>query len=102
MMNEMPPVKKPMSVGPIVGIAIIVLLVIIGGLYFWGQQAKRQAAMDAARMEAETIMNQEDNKRDRLETQGSSDAASAIEADLSATDLNNLDAEMEQAEAEFQ
>lgn len=90
------------SVGPVVAFAIIVLLVVIGGLYFWGEYAKRQAAMNAARAEAEAIANQEDQKRDRLEAQSSSDAASAIEADLSATDLNNLDDGTSQAEAELQ
>ncbi len=97
----MPP-KKSGSIGPIVGIAIIIIVLLLGGLYFWGEQLKKEDELEKARQEAAQIENAPDSKTDRLSAQGSSDAASAIEADLSATDLNNLDEGTTQAEAELQ
>jgi tellurite resistance protein TehA-like permease len=36
--------KRTQSVGPLVGIFIIVILFVIGALYFWGEQLNRQSA----------------------------------------------------------
>ncbi|MCE9643786.1 hypothetical protein K8Q93_00845 [Candidatus Parcubacteria bacterium] len=33
---------KDNSVGPLVGIIIIVLILVLGGLYFWGERLNRQ------------------------------------------------------------
>lgn len=38
------PVKKP--VGPVVGIVIILILLVFGALYFWGQYLNSQDAPD--------------------------------------------------------
>lgn len=94
--------KKASSIGPIVGILIIVIILLVGGLYFWGEQRDKESAMEAARQEAAQIENAPDSKVDRLNAQGSSDSASSIESDLSATDLNNLDEGTAAAEGEFQ
>lgn len=100
--NEAPmPPKKPQSVGPVIGISIIVLVLLVGGLYFWGEQVKKQEREEAVQ-KAQEIESAPDNKTDRLNTQSSSDAASSIEADLSATDLNNLDEGTSQADGELQ
>lgn len=41
-----PPVEKhSQPVGPIVGIVVIVLLLIVGALYFWGEQLNKQATV---------------------------------------------------------
>lgn len=97
---SMPP-KKSQSVGPVIGISIIVLVLLVGGLYFWGEQAKKQERQETEQ-KAREIENAPDSKTDRLNTQSSSDAASSIEADLSATDLNNLDEGTSEAEGELQ
>jgi len=36
------PPHKPQPVGPIVGTIIVVLLLIAGGLYFWGARINRE------------------------------------------------------------
>ncbi len=36
------PPGKPAGVGPMVGIVIIMIVLIIGALYFWGQQLNRE------------------------------------------------------------
>lgn len=70
------------SSGPIIGTIIILVVIILGGLYFWGQ---RDDTADATDTTVESI-----------EMQSESDEVSDIEADLEATDLNvggELDAE---------
>lgn len=41
----LPPARKP-SAGPIVGIVIIVVLLIIGAFYFWGAHLNAQNPQD--------------------------------------------------------
>ncbi|OHA89620.1 MAG: hypothetical protein A3C70_02595 [Candidatus Zambryskibacteria bacterium RIFCSPHIGHO2_02_FULL_43_14] len=65
------------SIGPIIGIIVILAIIILGGLYFWNQRA------DVTDQTVESI-----------NTQNVSDEAAAIEADLNATDIENLDAEL--------
>ena len=73
--NQIPPLQQTQqkSVGPVVGIIIIVIVLIIGALYFWG-----------ARLNTET-------PQDELQTTplSDSDEVDAISADLSATVINS-------------
>ncbi len=49
------------SVGPIIGIAIIVIIIIFGGLYYWGAQINTQEIKDEQEsLTAEQIESQED------------------------------------------
>lgn len=40
--NNQEVVKKDSSVGPIIGSVIIIILIILGGLYFWGYVINEQ------------------------------------------------------------
>ena len=62
--------------GPVIGVIVILAIIILGGLYFWSQRAGNDAVID------------------EINTQSGSDEASDIEADLNATDIENLDAEL--------
>lgn len=64
------------SAGPIIGAIVILAILILGGLYFWSQRSGNDAVIE------------------EINTQTNSDAAAAIEADLNATDIENLDAEL--------
>ncbi|MEX2013711.1 MAG: hypothetical protein WD897_02240 [Parcubacteria group bacterium] len=64
------------SSGLIIGAVIILAIIILGGLYFWGQRADNEAMID------------------EIGSQSNSDEAAAIEADLNATDIENIDAEL--------
>ena len=79
-MRPEPPKKS--SIGPVVGIIIVVLIIILGGLYIWGRELSEDGA---------------DNG-----TPSTSDEVSAIEEDLSASDFEDLDAEAAAIEAELQ
>jgi len=43
-MNQIPPTQPaaPKSAGPVVGIIIIIVVLVIGALYFWGDQLNKQ------------------------------------------------------------
>ena len=69
------------SAGPIIGGIILLVIIILGGLYFWGQRVN-----DNDTTTDETV--------ESINMQSDSDAAAAIEADLDATDVENLDSEI--------
>lgn len=91
--------KKP--VGPIIGIAIIVVIMIFGGLYYWGAQISKQNKVKQENLTAEQIGSQTDNAALQLQAQSQSDEIADIETDLNTTDLENLDQELENIDLEF-
>lgn len=96
--SQMPPVphedvRKP-GIGPVAGTAIIILLLIAGGLYFWGAKLNKEAienpppfipSNDELRVQTDANVG--------LPPQSASDEAAAIEADLDAINLEAIDAE---------
>lgn len=93
------------SVGPMVGIIVIVILLILGGFYFWGKQLNKQAVIleneEASNVIIEEIANQPDQQLEALNQQSVSDEIADIEADLSATDLEGLDSELDNIDLEL-
>lgn len=90
--------------GPILGTLIVVLVLILGGLYLWGSMIDNNAGIDSTitpieNNEPETTRAETDAQI--LQTTSSSDEISAIEADLNSTNLDNLDADLQQAENEI-
>ena len=83
--NQMPPLPNGTnnkSVGPLVAVIIILALIIVGGLYFLKQRSSQQVYIPATTNDGIT---------DSLNTQSSSDDLKSIEADLKATNVDNLD-----------
>lgn len=74
---------KESSVGPVIGTIIILAVIVLGGLYFWNQRGER--VMDET--ELNTVINE-------ISTQSQSDDTASIDADLKATDVDNLDQEL--------
>lgn len=87
------------SVGPIIGIAIILVIIIFGGLYYWGDQINNQE--ERANITPEEIIEQEDTSLKALEVQSSSDEIVDIEADLDLTDLEGLGKELGDIDVEL-
>ena len=93
-MNPSPmPGQESKSVGPLIGVIVIIAVIVLGGLYFWGQRLDEQKQSEAAL--------QNDAATQELETQNTSDEVADIEADLNATNLEGLDTEMNQLETEI-
>ena len=65
------------SKAPIIGVIVIIVIIILGGYYFWNQR----------------IANQ-DVVTDPILLQNNSDVSDTIEVDIEATDIENLDAEL--------
>jgi flagellar basal body-associated protein FliL len=106
------PVQKKQSATPVNGIIIAVLAVllicILGGMYYWFSQLTNQVAPTAPVVERPTA--EENNEPESttaeaaVETQAAlstSDEITAIEADIEATDLESLDAELNAIDAEL-
>jgi hypothetical protein len=99
--NQMPP--QPVSpepqkhpVGPIAGAIIVIILLIAGGLYFWGAQMNESNDMNAIPFipgNDETQLEAGADVNAGLPPQSSSDDVSAIEADMAAMDMGAIDAE---------
>jgi len=88
------------NTGSIIAIIIIVLVIIMGGLYFWGEKINNNYE-DAPSITPEEIMTQTDEKTENLKQQSDSDLIADIEEDLGLTDLDGLDTELQNIDAEF-
>ena len=89
--NQMPglnPEPEKKSIGPLVAVIIILVLIVIGGLYFLRERATQNVLPPIEAPVVETL------------EQGMSDEVGAIESDLQNTDLNQLD--MSNLEAQIQ
>lgn len=99
MMKEESPHQNS-TLGPVVGTIIIVAVLVIGGLYYWGAQLNKQVAVDET-VTGEQIAAEPDASTEALGEQGTSDEVDAIEDDLNLTDLDDLDAELGNIDAEL-
>ena len=86
------PERKGGGIGPIVGIILIILLLALGGYYFF-MQTKYGAD--------KSLKQAEDPQTEALKQTSSSDEVVAIESDLEATDLGNIESDLSTIEAEF-
>ena len=95
--NNVPPAQPPQQempeeprssgdIGPVIGIVIIIVLLIFGGLYFWGAQLNRQASNDA-------VSGFDASPADTAAP--ASDEPTQIEAELDAFDTTQFDAQLE-------
>ncbi len=92
---NMKPATNPSSIGSIVGTIIIIAFIILGGLYFWGkhvEESKSAESLTSETMETSGNMS-EDNEAAAIKSTSSSDDLDSIEADLQATNLEDLGAE---------
>lgn len=92
-------------VGPILGILVIILIIILGGLYLWGSMLSESE--NEARVERTIPNNEPETPRANadeqiFDTMSSSDELDAIRADLESTNLDTLDTEMSQIEIEME
>jgi len=101
-MNNQPvtPLQKSESegVGPLVGAVIVILIIALGGVYFL---SKKVEEVNDDGVSGEEIMQEQDMTTLGLQTQQNSDEIADIEADLNATDLEDLDRELENIDGEL-
>ena len=82
------------SIGSIIGTIIIIAIIILGGLYFWGNR------VEEAKLNQELLNQQavqpvvELTEAEKIRTTNSGDDLKSLEADLSATKTEDLDGEL--------
>ena len=92
------PSEPKTAVGPIAGAAIIICLLIAGGLYFWGAKLNQQPSVtpyipsDSGSAPPQVQMPTSDASAG-LPPQSSSDDVSSIQADVSAMSTDQLSAQ---------
>lgn len=84
---------KKGGVGPVLGIVVIIALIAIGGYYYFTSGVEQIPNYEAG---------EEDATVQALSEQSTSDTISDIEADVEATDLSEVDALLEDLEADLQ
>jgi hypothetical protein len=90
--------EGPQPVGPFIGIVIILVVIILGGLYFWGETINQESRDSAA---VEDITGAPDTTTAALETMSNSDELSTIESDLKNTPLSDLTNDLSDITLEF-
>lgn len=70
------------SIGPVIALIIILAVIVLGGLYFWGQRTSNNTT---------DIYGNPISTSTPVSSESTSDTSAAINADLNATDLNSID-----------
>lgn len=86
--------------GPILGMLIVILIVILGGLYLWGSMLEKNEVeiVPIVNNEPETPRAKTDVEISRVLSP--SDELDAIEADIKNTNLDAIDADVQAIDAE--
>lgn len=78
------------SVGSIIGIIVIIAIIILGGLYFWGKRIEETKAKQDLITEF-TPGTPDTSEANAINSVSPADDLDSIEADLNATVLDDLD-----------
>lgn len=88
--TEMNPSPKESGMGATLGIIVIILVLVAGGLYVWmTKNVSEEISEDQAQLEST------DQETTALMEVGTSDTASAIEADLDMTDTGDASGDLQ-------
>jgi len=88
-MTEAPSIEDKNTIGPVIGIVIIIAVIVLGGLYFWMVRGNNEQTEQAA--------NQQQTS---AQTTGT-DSVSDLDASLKATNVDNVDASLSDVDAAF-
>ena len=87
------------SVGSIISAIIIIAVIVLGGLYFWGkriEESKKAQDITTDTTQPTAQMDPVQQEAAAIKTTSQSDDLTSIEADLKNTNTTNLDAELTQ------
>ena len=82
------------SIGSIIGTIIIIAIIILGGLYLWGKRIE-ESKLKENLITGFTPGTVDDNTASIITTISTGDDLDSIEADLNATNLDNLGTEVQ-------
>lgn len=88
-LEGMPAPQEKNGAGPLIGAIIIILVLALGGFYFWKNSIEKESANTPIEQQAQT------------RELGTSDDTGAIEADLEASTFDALDTSLDAAASEL-
>jgi hypothetical protein len=91
------PQVQDTNIGSIIGIIVIIAVIILGGLYFWGKRVE-EAKLRQSIVEENAVATQETvpvDEATKIKGTSQSDELNSIEADLNATNLEDLNPELD-------
>lgn len=90
----MEPQENKSSVGSIIGTIVIIAIIILGGLYFWGKRIEENKSKE--NLITDFTPGTEETTRTGVEGDiSASDELDVLEAELNATVVDGLDAELQ-------
>ena len=99
------PSGSPVLSGVIITLLFLILIALLGGLYYWSTLPEPTPAPTSTRPTAAENQEPESTtaraRTEALDVVSTSDELSAIEADLLSTNLDELDTDLNAIEAEF-
>jgi uncharacterized protein HemX len=93
--NKMSPSKEG-GTGAFIGSLIIIIVIILGGVYVFN------LIKDEVGIKQDTNTIQQDSNQETGTQLNTADDIKSIEADISGSDINNLDKELDAIDAEFE
>jgi hypothetical protein len=85
--------QQKSSIGSIIGTVIIIAIIILGGLYFWGKRIE-ESKLKQNLVSGTTTEPTSMNEAAVIKSVSSSDDLNSIQTDLNNTNLSNLNAEV--------
>ncbi|HEY4509041.1 MAG TPA: hypothetical protein VJC13_02015 [Candidatus Paceibacterota bacterium] len=79
------------GIGSIIGTIIIIAIIILGGLYFWGKRVEESKVKENVDNSIATTTSQ--SEAEKIKSTSESDSLDSIDADLSSTNTTNLNSE---------
>ncbi len=86
--------QQKSSVGSIIGTIIIIAIIILGGLYFWGKRIEESKETESLVNETSQIESEE-MEATAIKSVTTSDDLGSIEADLQNTNFDDMKPELE-------
>lgn len=88
--------EKKSGIGPIIATIIIIAIIILGGLYFWGKRIETEKANQAL-LQTESSVSEETAaavEATKIETVSQDDSVNTISSELHTTNTDNLSTEL--------
>lgn len=90
-----PTTQNKSSIGSIIGTIVIIAVIILGGLYFWGKRVEEEKLRQQLVAESAQQQTVPVSESDKIRTVSGSDDIDSIQADINSTNLDNLGTELD-------
>lgn len=89
--NTLQQPEEEKSMGAVLGSIIVIIILLVAAFYLWSNRQEPAAPVeDTGGATADQVLQTQDAQTASLQTQSDSDSLGSIEADLNATNVDNL------------